>query len=44
MSDPLPLINRKIKDNESYAEFFDRQLEECWPVANDDSKKVRKNR
>lgn len=42
MDEPMPLINRKIRNDESYSEFFDEQLNECWPIVENDNKKVRK--
>lgn len=27
---PKPIINRKINKNESYKEFYEKQVKECW--------------
>ena len=29
---PRPLIERKIRPNETYSEFFEEQIEKCWTV------------
>jgi len=34
LENPRQIINRKIKENESYADFFKQQKKECWSHIN----------